>query len=77
MGKQLVFLPLPAGFSEAAITFSSGYAANVAVIGALLGPTDRVIMDAFCHRSLTDACRFAVCKQHRPQVSAGSTRSQL
>jgi 7-keto-8-aminopelargonate synthetase-like enzyme len=45
--------------TEAAITFSSGYAANVAVIGALFGPADRVIMDALCHRSLTDACRFA------------------
>src|SRR3984885_4324951 len=45
--------------TESAITFSSGYAANLAVIGALLGPADRVIMDALCHRSLTDACRFA------------------
>ena len=45
--------------TEAAITFSSGYMANVAVLGALLGPADRVIMDALCHRSLTDACRFA------------------
>jgi glycine C-acetyltransferase len=45
--------------TEAAITFSSGYVANLAVIGALLGPGDRVIMDTLCHRSLTDACRFA------------------
>jgi glycine C-acetyltransferase len=45
--------------TEAAITFSSGYLANVAVIGTLLGPADRVVMDALCHRSLTDACRFA------------------
>jgi glycine C-acetyltransferase len=45
--------------TEAAITFSSGYLANVAVIGSLLGPADRVVMDALCHRSLTDACRFA------------------
>src|ERR1700684_1925193 len=45
--------------TEAAITFSSGYLANVAVLGALLGPADRVIMDSLCHRSLTDACRFA------------------
>ena len=45
--------------TEAATTFSSGYAANLAVIGALFGPADRVIMDALCHRSLTDACRFA------------------
>jgi 7-keto-8-aminopelargonate synthetase-like enzyme len=45
--------------TEAAIRFSSGYAANVAVIGALFGSADRLIMDALCHRSLIDACRFA------------------
>lgn len=45
--------------TEAAITFSSGYLANVGVIGALFGAADRVVMDALCHRSLTDACRFA------------------
>jgi glycine C-acetyltransferase len=53
--------------TEAAITFSSGYAANLAVIGALLGPADRVIMDALCHRSLTDACRFAGVQLQRFQ----------
>jgi 8-amino-7-oxononanoate synthase len=58
-----------AGFrgTEAATTFSSGYAANVAVIGALFGPADRVIMDALCHRSLTDACRFAGVQLQRFQ----------
>ncbi|HEV2272812.1 MAG TPA: aminotransferase class I/II-fold pyridoxal phosphate-dependent enzyme [Acidobacteriaceae bacterium] len=45
--------------TEAVVTFSSGYLANVAVIGSLFGAADRVIMDALCHRSLTDACRFA------------------
>lgn len=45
--------------TEAAITLSSGYLANVAIIGGLFGAADRVIMDALCHRSLTDACRFA------------------
>lgn len=45
--------------TEAAITFSSGYLANVAIISGLFGAADRVIMDALCHRSLTDACRFA------------------
>jgi glycine C-acetyltransferase len=53
--------------TETAITFSSGYAANVAVIGALLGPADRVIMDVLCHRSLTDACRFAGVQLQRFQ----------
>jgi 8-amino-7-oxononanoate synthase len=53
--------------TESAITFSSGYAANLAVIGALVGPADRVIMDALCHRSLTDACRFAGVQLQRFQ----------
>src|SRR6202161_4953135 len=53
--------------TEAAITFSSGYLANVAVLGALLGPADRVTMDALCHRSLTDACRFAGVQLQRFQ----------
>ena len=45
--------------TEAALTYSSGYLANVGVIAALFGPADRVIMDVFCHRSLLDACRMA------------------
>lgn len=42
-----------------AITFSSGYMANLAVIAGLLTPQDRVILDALSHRSLVDACRLA------------------
>lgn len=45
--------------TEAALTYSSGYLANVGVIAALFGPADRVIMDMLCHRSLLDACRMA------------------
>jgi 8-amino-7-oxononanoate synthase len=45
--------------TEAAITFTSGYAANLAVVSALFGPSDRVIADALSHRSLMDACRLA------------------
>lgn len=42
-----------------AITFSSGYLANLAVIASLLTPQDRVVLDALSHRSLVDACRLA------------------
>lgn len=42
-----------------AITFSSGYLANLAVISALFSAQDRVILDTLSHRSLVDACRLA------------------
>ena len=45
--------------TEAALTFSSGYSANLAAVAALLAPQDRVILDSFSHRSLVDACRLA------------------
>src|SRR5439155_790883 len=49
---------------DAALAFSSGYLANLAVIGALVGPRDRVIMDARAHRSLHDACVLARVPVH-------------
>jgi 8-amino-7-oxononanoate synthase len=45
--------------TEAAITFTSGYTASLAVISALFGPRDRVLVDARSHRSVIDACRLA------------------
>jgi 7-keto-8-aminopelargonate synthetase-like enzyme len=50
---------------EAAITFSSGYLANIAAIGALTGPHDRVILDARAHRSIVDSCRISRAKVQR------------
>ena len=44
--------------TEDALTFSSGYLANLGAIYGLFGPGDRVIIDEFCHRSLHDACRM-------------------
>lgn len=44
---------------EAAITFSSGYMANLAIISSLLGPCDRAILDEKVHRSVVDACKVA------------------
>ncbi|MGH7455708.1 MAG: aminotransferase class I/II-fold pyridoxal phosphate-dependent enzyme, partial [bacterium] len=44
---------------EAAMTFSSGYMANLGIISSLLGPDDRVIVDAKAPLSIVEACRLA------------------
>lgn len=41
-----------------AIVFSTGYAANLGVLAALLGPQDAVLLDADAHASLFDGCRM-------------------
>ena len=45
--------------TDDAITFSSGYLANLAVIASVFSAQDRVILDSLSHRSLVDACRLA------------------
>jgi len=59
--------------TAAAITFSSGYLANLAVLSALLSPQDRVLLDSLSHRSLVDACRLSGVNirrfQHNDPVS--------
>jgi glycine C-acetyltransferase len=44
--------------TEAAITFNSGYMANLAVVPALVGQDDLVLLDEKAHRSIVDACRL-------------------
>ena len=44
---------------EAAITFSSGFMTNVAVIGTLLTDGDFVLSDALNHASIVDGCRYS------------------
>ncbi len=45
--------------TEAALVFSSGYQANLAVLTALAGPEDAVFSDAWNHASLIDGCRLS------------------
>ena len=45
--------------TEAALAFSSGYAAAVGTLGALLEPKDVVILDKLCHTSLIDGARLS------------------
>lgn len=45
--------------TEAALTFSSGFAVALGTIPALVGPNDTVILDKLCHASLVDAARLS------------------
>jgi 8-amino-7-oxononanoate synthase len=45
--------------AEAALVFSSGYAANLGVLTALAGPDALIVSDAANHASLVDACRLS------------------
>lgn len=48
--------------TEDAIVFSSGYMANVATVGALVGPGDVVIGDVYNHASILDGYRLSGAK---------------
>jgi 8-amino-7-oxononanoate synthase len=50
--------------TEAALVFSSGFAANLAVLGALAGKADAVFSDACNHASLIDGCRLSGARVH-------------
>ncbi len=45
--------------TEAALSFSTGYAAAVGVISALLGKADVIILDKLVHASIVDAARLS------------------
>lgn len=50
--------------ARASTLFSTGYAANVGAIQALVGPDDAVFSDALNHASLIDGCRLARARVH-------------
>ena len=48
--------------TQAALTFSSGYACSVGTLTSLLEKTDTVILDKLCHASLIDGARLSGAK---------------
>jgi 8-amino-7-oxononanoate synthase len=50
--------------AEASLVFSSGYAANLAVVGSLAGKMDGIFSDAGNHASLIDGCRLSRASIH-------------
>jgi 8-amino-7-oxononanoate synthase len=49
--------------AEAALYFTSGYAANIGLLGAILRPDDIVFSDSANHASLIDGMRLAKCRR--------------
>jgi 8-amino-7-oxononanoate synthase len=50
--------------TESALVLSSGFAANLAVVGTLAGPDDAVFSDELNHASLIDGCRLSRARVH-------------
>jgi 8-amino-7-oxononanoate synthase len=50
---------------DKAILFTSGYAANIGVIGALANRNDTIYSDKLCHASLLDGIALSRAKHHR------------
>ena len=49
--------------AEDAISFVSGHATNVSVIGGLLGPEDLIVADAAIHNSVTEGAKLSGAKR--------------
>lgn len=64
--------------APAALLFGSGYAANLAVVQALLGRDDVCVQDRLNHASLIDGARLAGCALRRyPHADAEGALRQL
>lgn len=63
---------------EASLLFTSGYAANVGALSALVRPEDFVVSDALNHASIIDGLRLARAGVHvAPHADVGAVRAAL
>lgn len=44
---------------EAALVFTTGYSANLGLLGSLIGPADAAVVDSAAHASLVDGARYS------------------
>jgi 8-amino-7-oxononanoate synthase len=64
--------------AEAALVFSSGYAANLAAITALSGPGTLIVSDQHNHASLIDGCRLSRARVAiTPHTDVAAVRTKL
>jgi 8-amino-7-oxononanoate synthase len=64
--------------AEAALSFSSGFAANVGIVPALVGRGDAIFSDELNHASLIDGCRLSRATVHvYPHANAAALSELL
>lgn len=63
--------------TESAVTYSSGYQANLAIISGLFDPKDIILADSKIHQSTIDACKLAGVTYKRFEHNSSKSLEKL